>query len=429
MPERRVAILTFGSRGDVQPFVALALALQRRGVHPVVGAHAAHRALVEERGVQFAELAGDPVEWMRSQARLRALVRRPAVLAAARRFTVDWEPTMRRMLEQSAELVDACDAMVFSHGALAGPHLAEALAKPAAFASLQPWDVTAEYPSVALRQAPRTPGPARRRFNRASHWLGEQVVWFPWRGVVNRWRVERLGLPPVGLLATPWRRLGPEVARLYGYSPFAAPPPADWPADRFVGGWWELPRPAGWRPPGSLEAFLAAGDPPVYVGFGSHLPARDLGAVERVMDEVAARLGLRLVVAAGWAGLGGGSAGSVDRYVVTEVPHDWLFPRVKAAIHHGGAGTTGAALRAGAPQLVVPAFFDQYHWSVRVTELGVGARLVPREFGVDGLEAALRRVLEPAVAARAAAVAATVRDEPGADGAARHLLGRFGWLS
>ncbi len=426
MAEHTVAILTFGSRGDVQPFLALALALRRHGARPVVGAHATHRALVEERGIEFAELAGDPVEWMRSQARLRAMVRRPQVVAAARRFAVEWAPIMRTMLEQSADLVARADAFVFSHGALAGPHLAEALTKPAAFASLQPWDVTADYPSVAMRQAPRTPGPARRLFNRASHWMGEQVVWFPWRWVVNRWRRERLGLPGVPLFGTPWRRLPGAVARVYAYSPHVAPPPADWPPDRYLSGWWLLPCADDWRPPPGLASFLAAGDPPVYVGFGSHLPAADVGGVEGVVEEVARRLGLRLVVAAGWAGLGESGARSRSTYVLSEAPHDWLFPRVRAAIHHGGAGTTGAALHAGVPQLVVPAFFDQYHWSVRITELGVGERLVTPQFGAERLEAALRGVLEPGVGARAAAVAALLRGDPGADGAARYLLARFG---
>lgn len=427
MAEPRVAILTFGSRGDVQPFLALALALERLGARPVVGAHAVFRGLVEGRGVAYAELAGDPVAWMRSQARLRAMVRRPEVVGEARAFAEEWAPTIRTMLEQSTDLAEASDAIVFSHGALAGPHLHEALGKPSAFASLQPWDVTEEYPSVALRQRSRSPGALRRTLNRSSHWLGEQVVWFPWRWTVNRWRRQRLGLDGVPFLSTPWRRLRPDLVRVYAYSPYVAPPPRDWPPGRYVSGWWLLERSEGWRPPPELAAFLEAGEPPVYVGFGSHLPARGLAQVEEAVDGVARRLGLRLVLAAGWAGLGGAGAASRERFVLTEAPHDWLFPRMRAVVHHGGAGTTGAAVHAGVPQVAVPAFFDQYHWSVRVEELGIGARLASPRFGPEGLEAALARALRPEVAERAAAVAELVRREPGADGAARYLLERFGF--
>lgn len=427
MAEPRIALLTFGSRGDVQPFVALALALERLGAKAVVGAHAAHRSLVEGRGVAYAELAGDPVAWMRSQARLRSKVRSPQVVMGARGFAEEWSPTIRKMLEQSTDLAEACDAVVFAHGALAGPHLHEALRKPTAYAGLQPWDVTGEYPSVVLRQRSRRPGPVRRALNRASHWLGEQVVWFPWRWTVNRWRRERLGLHGVSLFSTPWRRMGPEVPRLYGYSAYAAPPPPDWPPGRYLSGWWLLERDPAWRPSPELTAFLAAGEKPVYVGFGSHVPARDVAHVEDAVYSVARRLGVRLVLATGWAGLGDNGAASSERFVLEGAPHDWLFPRMRAVVHHGGAGTTGAAIHAGVPQVLVPAFFDQYYWSVKVEELGIGTRLVSPKFNAERLESALARALEPEVAERAARVADVVRHEPGADGAARFLLERFGF--
>lgn len=441
VPKPRIALLTFGSRGDTQPFLALALALQRAGARPVLGAHPVFRGLIEGHGVPYAELAGDPHEWMRSQARLRAMVRSPAVLTAAREFAVEWAPTMRTMLEQSADLVRASDAIVFAHGALAGPHLHEALGKPTAFASLQPWDITAEYPSVTMRQAARSAGAARRIFNRASHWMGEQVVWFPWRWTVNRWRREQLGLDGVPFFGTPWRRMSDEVVRLYGYSPHVAPPPADWPDDRFVSGWWRLPHAADWRPAPALSAFLAAGEKPVYVGFGSHLPVLDVAQVEDAVTSVARQLGLRLVLAAGWAGLGGSSGverprprvpnrqetASSDVFVLDEAPHDWLFPRMRAVVHHGGAGTTGAAAHAGVPQVAVPAFFDQYYWSAKIRELGVGTRLVTPKFSGAGLRAALEVALSPQVAVRAAQVAEVVAREAGAQGAARYLLRRFGF--
>lgn len=429
MTEPRVAILTFGSRGDVEPFLALALALQREGAVPVLAAHANYRDWIAAEGVEFAELAGDPVEWMRVQARLRAMAKDPRVVGAAARFTREWGPVIRTMLEQSTELVERCDALVFSHGALAGPHLHEAFGKPTAFASLQPWDVTSEHSSVALFDARGATSRVGRSWNQSSHWLGEQLGWFPWRWTVNRWRRERLGLGGVPLLTTPWRRLGGQVVRLYGYSPHAAPAPADWPADRYTGGWWRLGARSDWDPPAELTEFLNDGSAPVYLGFGSHVSHHSPRYIDAMVEEVGRRLGVRFVLSAGWAGLGGSRVSDSGNFLLNEAPHDWLFPRMRAVVHHGGAGTTGAAFHAGVPQVAVPAFFDQFFWSKRIQALGVGARVTSSKLTAEALYRALEQALTPEAEARAAAAAEVMRAEPGAAGAARHLLLRFGLLS
>lgn len=426
MAKPRIAILTFGSRGDVEPFLALALALQQQGAVPVLAAHANYRDWIIGEGVAFAELAGDPVEWMRVQARLQAMASDPRVIGAASHFALEWAPVMRTMLEQSTDLAEHSDALVFSHGALAGPHLHEALGKPTAFASLQPWDVTSEHASVSMLDARSGPNWVIRAWNRSSHWLGEQLVWFPWRWTVNRWRRERLGLDGVPLHTTPWRRLGGQVVRLYGYSQVAAPAPNDWPADRYTAGWWRLAGREDWRPPPELAEFLKGGDPPVYLGFGSHVSRHAPHFIEDMVEEVGRRLGVRFVLAAGWAGLGRSRVAEAGNFLLDEAAHDWLFPRMRAVVHHGGAGTTGAAFHAGVPQVAVPAFFDQYFWSTKIQQSGVGARVTSSELSADALYRALEHALQPEIQDRAEVLAEAVRREPGAAGAAGHILRRFG---
>ena len=175
-------------------------------------------------------------------------------------------------------------------------------------------------------------------------------MWQPFAGPGNRWRRDVLGLPPLRL--GPFGRIHREVPILYGYSPTVLPRPDDWPHQHQVTGYWFLDRPGDWGPPPALVDFLADGPAPVYVGFGSMAPA-DAERLTAVALEALARTDQRAVLLAGWAGLG--RAASSDRVLVVDsIPHDWLFPRMSALVHHGGAGTTASGLRAGVPAVVVP---------------------------------------------------------------------------
>jgi UDP:flavonoid glycosyltransferase YjiC (YdhE family) len=215
--------------------------------------------------------------------------------------------------------------------------------------------------------------------NRLTHHLAEQLLWQPIRRRVNRWRRDALGLPDEARLGpgARMRRLGVPV--LYGFSRHVVPPPADWPPSVHVTGWWTLEAPVAWAPPSALARFLAEGAPPVFVGFGSMTPRNADGLTRLVLDAVA-RVGARVVLQRGWGGLGDATGGALPPWacVVDEIPHAWLFPRMAAVVHHGGAGTTGAALRAGVPSVVVPLFADQPFWGERVHALGVGPRPIMR---------------------------------------------------
>jgi sterol 3beta-glucosyltransferase len=232
--------------------------------------------------------------------------------------------------------------------------------------------------------------------------------------VIDRWRAEALGLPPLPLLADRLRLRGEPVTRLYGVSRHLLPSPPDWDAGSFMTGAWFLDEGAGWTPPTGLAAFLAAGPPPVYVGFGS-MAGPDAARLAAVALEALARAGQRAVLATGWGGLALPPALPDGVHALEAAPHDRLFPRMAAVVHHGGAGTTHEGLRWGRPTVICPVFGDQPFWGRRVAALGAGPPPLPhRGLTPDRVGAAIRAAVEsPAIGRRAAKLGALVRAEPG----------------
>jgi UDP:flavonoid glycosyltransferase YjiC (YdhE family) len=239
---------------------------------------------------------------------------------------------------------------------------------------LQPFGRTRAFPS-ALMPARLSLGAG---FNALSYRVVEQAMWLPWRRTTNAWRRRTLELPSLPV-AGPWAgmyRAG--FPCLYGFSPVVLPPPGDWPPTHVETGYWFLDADPGWVPRPALERFLASGDPPLSIGFGS----MGMGFGSRgllLMVKALELSGLRAVVSAGGQDIHRLShAGSGRVFLDEDVPHAWLFPRVAAVVHHGGAGTTAEGLRAGVPSIVFPVAADQYFWAERIASLGAGPRTVSR---------------------------------------------------
>jgi UDP:flavonoid glycosyltransferase YjiC (YdhE family) len=250
--------------------------------------------------------------------------------------------------------------------------------------------------------------------NRASHQLVVRFGDLSFRSILRRWRAEVLGLPP----AASWLSLkGRPVEKLYPYSPAIVPVPDDWGADSHVTGSWFLDEAADFRPPDALSAFLAAGPPPVYVGFGS-LPADDARQRTALVIAALQQAEQRGVLATGWGGLAGTDLPH-GFYQIEQAPHDCLFPRMAAVVHHGGAGTTAAGLRAGRPSVICPVFGDQPFWGRRVHMLGAGPRPIPRrKLTVAGLAAAVTQAVSDAqMRQRAAALGQAISAERGLENA------------
>jgi UDP:flavonoid glycosyltransferase YjiC (YdhE family) len=293
---------------------------------------------------------------------------------------------------------------------------------PASATSLAP-DVS--FPELALRS------PLRGGYNRLTHALAAHGLWQMLRGPFNSARQTVLGLPPLSPIEQ-WRRVRRDAGLvLYGYSAFVAPRPADWDERMRVTGYWFLEHGPNWQPPAALVEFLAAGPPPVYVGFGSVLAGSDPDALTALVIAALRETGQRGVLFRGWGDFARGDL-PPDMIAVDSVPHDWLFPQMAVVATHGGAGTVAYALRAGVPVVVMPVYGDQPFWGRRVAALGAGPPPLPRRsLTVASLAHAIGRACaDPGLRRRAARVGAHLAAEHGAEAAAG-LLERYygppGW--
>jgi len=401
-------IVTVGSRGDVEPYLALASGLVGHGHQVRVATHEEFRDLAEGSGAGFAAIAGNPSQLIRSDLGAAWQASRRSPIATMRGLVALAEPLLDSYLDDTRRAMEGTDVAIFGVLGVAAYHVAEALKIPAVGAWLQPLTPTAAFPHILLPV--ENAGP----LNRVSHLAFDRLAWRFVAGSAARWR-KALDLEPLPFDG-PFRRIEQQqMALLYGFSSHVVPRPHDWPARVHVPGYWFTDPPPDWRPPGDLLAFLESGPAPVYFGFGSRVGA-DPGRASDVVQAISARLGLRAVVNRGWGGLA--EVTPSDQVFVTDgVRHDWLFPRMRAVVHHGGAGTTAAGLRAGVPSVVVPTFADQFFWARRVQNLGVGASI--DHFEAPSLAAALRSVLDgESTRLRARTLGRRIRSEDGVGRAA-----------
>ena len=409
----RIAIASMDSRGGVQPYVGLALGLKTAGHDVRLIAPSGFEGMLADTGVEHVPLSGDVEAGAR---RLGSSAHGSPLkgMRAAAREIEHWTAIHTR------EAYEGCLGQDLVLGGIGGMAVALSAAEKAGVpfleAHLQPVGVSTDrYQGALFGSTPRFLGGPGRRL---SHRLTELGIWMPIGGGMKRARREVLGLPgsPKAHLANPV---------LYGFSRHVVPLPVGGPRARHVTGYWFLPGDPGRTLPADLEAFLAAGRPVVSIGFGSM--ADDDGQMLADLVVAAVRdAGVKAVLLSGWGGLRGLGAAD-DLYIADALPHDLLFPTVSAVVHHGGAGTTGAGIRAGVPSLVVPFGVDQPFWASRVVALGVGPKPIPRKaLTRANLAAGLRAAVEDrAMAGRAAALGELVRAEDGV-AAAVAVIEQFG---
>ncbi|WP_030442992.1 glycosyltransferase [Actinoplanes subtropicus] len=396
----RVLIVTSGSMGDVAPYTGLGAGLRAAGHEVTLAAHEPFRSCVTGAGLGFEPLAGDLRGTLASA--LGGLG--PRALARQFRLARPLIASLGAGIADAAEAVRPAVMLLSTMVAPLGYQVAEAFGVRRAGVFLQPVHPTRGFGPVLL--GGRSLGAAG---NLTAGRVAARAIEPLYAGPIRELR-RRLGLSRVAL-ATLRREQELAGPTFHGFSPAVVPRPADWPpALRVTGFWWPAADP-GWQPPAALTAFLADGPPPVYVGFGSMAPGQGARLGSIVADAVR-RAGLRAVVQAGWSGL---AAGGPHVLSIGEAPHAWLFPRMAAVVHHAGAGTTAAGLRAGVPAVPVPVLADQPFWARRLHDLGVSPAPVPMPaLTADALAAALRRVTSnPHYAARAQALSARLGVEDG----------------
>jgi sterol 3beta-glucosyltransferase len=405
----RIAVVCNDTRGGIQPYVALALGLRRAGHDVRAVAPSNTSSMFSEVGLPVAALSGDVEAVLRASDGAAERGGIASMRLAARELP-------RIIQTWTKETLDACAGVEVVTGGIGGMviglSVAEKLGARFVEAHLQPIGVpTDAYPGLLLPGVPRWLGAWGRRL---SHRLSESALWMGFRGPMRTARRKVLGLS-----GEPNAAKGQPV--LYGFSRHVVPVPSDTERPRFVTGYWVLPTAEGWVPPPALEAFLARKGPVVTIGFGS-MASRDAEALTGLVLGAVRKAGVRAVLVAGWGGLKSAD-GDDDVFFADSLPYEWMFPRVAAVVHHGGAGTTGTALRAGVPAVVVPFTMDQPFWGSRVEALGAGPKPIPRKrLTVQRLADALGAATGGAeMRARAAALGVQLREEDGVAAAVAHF--------
>ncbi|MFS4097491.1 glycosyltransferase [Streptomyces sp. AF1A] len=367
-----MVIFAAGSRGDVQPCLALGRALQRRGDAVRILASLRYRHLIAGAGLDLHPLPVDPVEIIESAEGQELLAGRRNPVAFIRHMDRVMRPRMMSMLEETQIGAKGADLVLAPTFSFLGLHLSQYLNIPHALIHFQPSQPTTAFPHPFVPAA-RILGGVGNRLSFGAVDLGS---WMVFRQFVNAWRQDSLGLAPMSL-AAPFRHVR-RATVLCAFSPTLVPRPPDWGPNVHVTGFWHHDQPL-WKPPRRLLAFLAEGPPPLYVGFGS-MQTGDPKATDALVRTALRRAGLRAVLP------GDPATSDDDILAVGDTPHDWLFPKMAAVVHHGGAGTTASALRAGKPSLICPFFGDQPYWAGRVHDLGAGPAPLPvADLTVDAL--------------------------------------------
>ncbi|MGB8643960.1 MAG: glycosyltransferase [Anaerolineae bacterium] len=403
----QVTIIAGGSRGDVQPYVALGKGLKEAGHTVRILATQDFQTLITDQGLKFVAM-GSGVE-AAAQKQFQEIAEQGNLLKILASTGRGAQQLAHQAAVSGLEACQGSDLIIGGLGGLfVGLALSDKLDIPFMQAYLFPLTPTREFPS-ALIPLSQTRLPAWA--NHLSHRLTQQMMWQTFRSADNQVRSQVLQMAPApfwGPVASQQRQ-----AVLYGYSPLVLPPPADWDDFIHVTGYWFLEPPAGWEPPDDLLDFLKSGPPPIYIGFGS-MPSRNPEETADLVLQALARTGQRGVLSAGWSGIKRENLPKTV-FMIGSMPHSWLFPQMAAVVHHGGAGTTAAGLQAGIPSIVTPFFGDQPFWGRRVYELGVAPMPIPRRsLTVERLADAIRSaVSDTTMRKNAASLGERIRAENG----------------
>ncbi|KAL8662643.1 MAG: hypothetical protein Q9168_008223, partial [Polycauliona sp. 1 TL-2023] len=390
-PKLNIVVMVIGSRGDIQPFLKLGKLLKEDHGHRVrIATHPAFKTFVEQdSGLEFFSVGGDPAELMAFMVKNPGLIPSLSTVKAGEigrkrdsmfdMFQGFWRacinatddediPANRTMMEANNPFV--ADAIIANPPSFAHVHCAERLGIPLHLMFTFPYSPTQQFPHP-LANIKKT-NVDTNYTNFMSYPLVEMMTWQGLGDLVNRFRVHTLGLEPVSTVWAPGQLFRMKVPYTYMWSPGLIPKPSDWGPEIDVAGFVFLDLASSFKPPAALTDFLDAGEPPVYIGFGS-IVVDDPDKFTTMIFEAVEKAGVRALVSKGWGGLGDDNNTPANIYMLENTPHDWLFPRVSAVVHHGGAGTTAIGLKCGKPTMIVPFFGDQPFWGAMVAKAGAGA--------------------------------------------------------
>jgi len=390
-PRLNIVIMVIGSRGDIQPFLQIARILKRYGHRVRVATHPAFKDFIEKDvGLEFFSIGGDPSELMAFMVKNPGLIPsletvRQGEIARRRKGMAEifeglWRACVNATDDESdkanmkmigAKAPFVADAIIANPPSFAHVHIAERLGIPLHIMFTFPYSPTQSFPHPLANISPQKTNTSVEYINFMSYPLVEMMTWQGLGDLVNKFRVKTLGLEPVSSLWAPGALYRMKVPYTYLWSPGLVPKPKDWGPEIDIAGYVFLDLASNYDPPKDLTDFLDAGEPPIYIGFGS-IVVDDPDKFTKMIFDAVKIAGVRALVSKGWGGLGGDNTPD-NIFMLENTPHDWLFPRVKAVVHHGGAGTAAAGMRCGKPTMIVPFFGDQPFWGAMVSKAKAGA--------------------------------------------------------
>ncbi|KAF2014279.1 glycosyltransferase family 1 protein [Aaosphaeria arxii CBS 175.79] len=413
-----IVIQVVGSRGDVQPFVALGQELQKYGHRVRLATHNTFKEFVTKSSLEFYPIGGDPKELM------AYMVKNPGLIPSMKSLR---EGDIKKKRVMMTDILNGCwrscvdadpdshepfvaDAIIANPPSFAHIHCAQALGVPLHMMFTMPWSSTRAFPHPLANFKVGEIDPATINF--ASYGIVEFLTWQGLGDVINKFR-HTLDLEPVPATVGPGLAEALEVLFTYCWSPALVPKPVDWPSHIDVCGFF-FRDPPPYTPPTVIVEFLKDGPPPIYIGFGS-IVLEDPPKMTSLILEAVQMCGVRAIISKGWSNLGEGHADRAgDILFIGDCDHEWLFQHVTAVIHHGGAGTAACGLKNACPILVVPFFGDQPFWGEMIAEAGAGPKPIPHKMlSSQNLAEAIQFLLAPETRAAASNISSQMASEEG----------------
>jgi len=413
----KITILAAGTRGDVQPYISLGRELKKAGQEVRIATFKNFEDLVKGSGLEFYPIKGD-VSSLAISDSTRSVRQADSPL----KIILGFNKLKSYVFELQEDFFNACtgsDAIVYHPGVTIGFFAAQYLRIPSILATPFPMTPTRDFPALIFYNSVRLGG----RYNYATHKIFEQVMWFGSSSAVSQFWKKKFGRAPQEF-SCPFGKQNTRInPTIISCSNHVFPRPRDWSENVYNTGYWFLDEEADWKPSDGLLDFLQSGAAPVYVGFGSLGEPSQAVQTTRLVIEALRRSGRRGILATGWGGMSSIDNVPDDIFIVESAPHSWLFPRMAAVVHHGGAGTTAAGLRAGIPSIIIPQSNDHFAWGRRLYELGVGSKPIPKKnLTGEKLADAVKFVSTKEIMEAAKDLGVKIQGEKGAETAARIII-------
>jgi sterol 3beta-glucosyltransferase len=412
-----ITILTTGSRGDTQPYIALGMELKQAGHAVRLAAFQNYETFVTDHGLDFFPIRGDV-----SLVAKGASGRKAAQVDNPLKLLLSFNDLKDHLFDLQQDFFNACrdsDIIVYHPGAAVGYFAAQHFNIPSVLATPFPMAPTREYPSLIFYDKPRL----GRGYNFLTHKIMESIFWFASASPLKAFWKQEFGKLPQGFSSPFGRQVTRKYPTIISCSEHVFHTPEDRSEHIHTTGYWFMDETAGWAPSPELNDFLQSGSKPVYIGFGSMVSFDGADQTTALVIEALRMSGQRGVLATGWDGMSKMENLPKDIFMLESAPHSWLFPRMAAVVHHGGAGTTAEGLRAGVPSVIVPHANDQYAWGQRVYELGVGPKPIPRKkLTAENLADAIQSALTDEIKTAATSLGEKIRAEKGTEKAASVII-------